>query len=74
MAEIRWTKEAEIWLKDIHDFIAEDSKQTAEKVIDGIYQRAQLLKHHPESDILIALKRKERSGFYYMVIIALPTF
>ena len=47
MAKIRWTQEAELWLKDIHDFIAEDSKQAAEEVIDGIYQRAQILRHHP---------------------------
>ena len=43
MAEIIWTEEAERWLKDIHDYIAQDNPVTAEKVVSGIYQRAQIL-------------------------------
>jgi len=41
MAEIIWTEEAERWLKDIHDYIAQDNP-AAEKVVSGIYQRAQI--------------------------------
>ena len=48
MAEINWTHESEIWLKDIYDYIAQDNPQAAEQVIDGIYNRAQVLKQHPE--------------------------
>jgi len=48
MAEIRWTAEAEKWLKDIHDYIAKDSSNTANKVVLGIYQKAQILKNFPE--------------------------
>jgi len=48
MAEIRWTYEAELWLKDIYEFIALDNPQAAEQVIDGIYNKAQILNEHPE--------------------------
>jgi len=48
MAEIIWTEEAERWLKDIHDYIAQDNPAAADKVISGIYQRAQILLAFPE--------------------------
>ncbi len=48
MAEIIWTEEAERWLKDIHDYIAQDDPATAERVVSGIYQRAQILLEFPE--------------------------
>jgi toxin ParE1/3/4 len=48
MAEIRWTNEAEQWLKDIYDYIAQDSPSSAEKVVAGIYRRAQILATFPE--------------------------
>ena len=48
MAEIRWTIEAEAWLGDIHDYIAQDNPSAAARVVDGIYERAQLLKEHPK--------------------------
>jgi plasmid stabilization system protein ParE len=43
MAEIIWSEEAERWLKDIHDYIAQDNSAAADKVVSGIYQRAQIL-------------------------------
>ena len=48
MAEIRWTVEAEVWLKDIYGYIAHDNPSAAAKVVDGIYEKTQLLKEHPE--------------------------
>ncbi len=48
MASIRWTAEAEKWLKDIHDYIARDSSAAAAKVVLGIYQKAQTLVQFPE--------------------------
>lgn len=48
MAELRWTAEAEKWLKDIYDYIANDSPSAAVKVVAGIYQKAQLLQRFPE--------------------------
>jgi len=47
MAEIEWTEEAQTWLKDIFDFIANDNPSAAAKVIEGIYERAQALKDFP---------------------------
>lgn len=47
MAEIRWTDEAVTWLQDIHEFIAQDSKSAASKVVNGIYVKSQTLKEHP---------------------------
>ena len=48
MAEIRWTFEAETWLKDIYNYIAHDNPSAAAKVVEGIYEKAQLLKEYPE--------------------------
>ncbi len=43
MAEIIGTEEAEWWLKDIHDYIAQDNPVAADKVLSRIYQRAWIL-------------------------------
>ena len=48
MAEIRWTSEAETWLRDIHDYIAEDNPQAAARVVEGIYEKAQILRRFPD--------------------------
>ncbi len=48
MAEIRWTAEAEMWLKDIYEYIFQDNPSAAAEVVEGIYEKAQLLKDHPE--------------------------
>ena len=48
MAKIRWTYEAELWLKEIYEYIALDNPQAAMEVVDGIYTTAQMLKDHPE--------------------------
>lgn len=47
MAKITWTSEAERWLNDIYDFIAEDNKAAASSVINGIYNKTQVLLKHP---------------------------
>lgn len=33
MGRVRWTSEAEIWLRDIHDYIARDSPTAARRTI-----------------------------------------
>jgi len=43
MVEIHWTNEAELWLKDIHDYIALDKKSVAKKVVTEIYNKTQIL-------------------------------
>lgn len=48
MAEIRWTAEAEKWLRDIHDYISQDNPVAAARVITGIYDRLQILRDFPE--------------------------
>jgi toxin ParE1/3/4 len=48
MAEINWTAEAEHWLRDIHDYIAEDNPEAARRVVEGIYEKVQLLRQFPE--------------------------
>ncbi len=41
--EIRWTQEAVSWLQDIHSYISNDSPNIANKVIDEIFEKAQIL-------------------------------
>ena len=48
MAEIRWTEEAHLWLRDIYDYIAADNREAAKKVISGIYEKVQVLGRFPE--------------------------
>ena len=48
MAEITWTEEAERWLRDIYDYIAQDNPDAAMKVVEGIYERAQILATFPQ--------------------------
>ena len=48
MAEINWTRESEIWLKDIYDYIAADDAEAAARTIVSIYEKAQLLRNHPQ--------------------------
>jgi toxin ParE1/3/4 len=65
MAKIRWSHEAEQWLKEIYEYISEDNPTAAEKVVSGIYDKAQKLgdfpqlshkyREEPEGDIRILL-------------------
>lgn len=48
MAEIRWTKEAHRWLRDIYDYIAADNSGAAQNVVSGIYEKAQVLRDFPQ--------------------------
>lgn len=48
MAKIIWTAQAEKWLKDIYDYIAQDDPDAATRVVSGIYQKAQLMRDFPE--------------------------
>lgn len=48
MAEIRWTVEAENWLRDIHGYIAIDDHTAANQLVEGIYKKVQNLSHFPE--------------------------
>lgn len=48
MVEINWTNEAELWLKDIHDYIALDKKTIAKKVVNEIFNKVQILQSFPK--------------------------
>lgn len=47
MAELNWTVEAQNWLKQIYDYIALDNPQAAARVVEGIYEKANLLRQFP---------------------------
>ena len=48
MVKIEWTKEATFWLKDIHDYIAQDNKRIAKKITKEIYSKVQILATFPQ--------------------------
>ena len=48
MAEIRWTKEAISQLQDIHSHISNDSQNIANKVVDEIFEKFQILENFPK--------------------------
>jgi toxin ParE1/3/4 len=48
MGQIRWTREAERWLREIHDYIAEDNPAAALRTVQAIYERAESLTRFPE--------------------------
>jgi len=47
LAEINWTRESELWLEDIYNYIAVDSPHAAAQTIANIYEQVQLLRTHP---------------------------
>jgi toxin ParE1/3/4 len=47
LAEITWTREAEVWLKDIFDYIASENPGAAARTVIATYEKAQLLRNHP---------------------------
>lgn len=48
MGTITWTDEAVKWLEDIFEYIAIDDAIAASRVVNDIYERAQVLAAHPE--------------------------
>ena len=48
MVELKWTSEANSWLKEIYEYIAEENPVAAKNVVSGIYQKAQILRSFPE--------------------------
>jgi toxin ParE1/3/4 len=48
MGKITWTEESERWLRDIHDYIAQDNPEAAQRVVTGIYDRTQILVEFPK--------------------------
>lgn len=48
MVILNWTNEAAQWLKDIHDHIARDNPSAAKTVVEGIFERTQVLSEFPQ--------------------------
>lgn len=48
MAAIAWTDESRRWLEDIFEYIAADNPAAADRTIEGIFERAQVLSAFPE--------------------------
>ena len=48
MVNINWTDEASYWLKDIHDYIAQDNQKIAKKVVNEIFSKTQILSSFPK--------------------------
>jgi len=46
VVEIIWLEEARLDLRDIFDYISRDSKRYAQRQVDKIFERAQLLLTH----------------------------
>jgi toxin ParE1/3/4 len=55
MGKVRWTEESERWLRDIYDYIAQDNPNAAQRVVAGIYDRAQFLARFPKSGYIFRL-------------------
>lgn len=48
MAAIAWTEEAQRWLREIHDYIAQDNPAAATRTIDSLVERTEVLLTFPE--------------------------
>ena len=52
MGQVRWTAEAERWLSEIHDYIADDNPAAATRTVRAILARARTLADLPEMGYL----------------------
>jgi toxin ParE1/3/4 len=48
MARLIWTDESLRWLREIRDYIAKYNPAAADRTLDGIFEKAQLLADFPE--------------------------
>jgi len=73
LAEINWTRESEIWLKDIYDYIAADDAGAAAQTIIKISEKAQLSETIHDLGIDMNPNNPARFGFSYTIITVSPT-
>jgi toxin ParE1/3/4 len=59
MARIIWTDESLRWLRAIREHIAKDSPAAADRTVDGIYAKAQLLAQFPEIGFKYPLSNRD---------------
>lgn len=62
MGGVRWTSEAKVWLRDIHDYIARDNLAAARRTIERIYRKAEVLSSHPEMGYIYPATDPEPMG------------
>jgi len=48
MAKVRWTSEAERWLREIYSYISQDNVNAAQQVVAGISKKTYILRDFPE--------------------------
>ena len=48
MAQVTWTYEAQRWLQEIHEYIAADNPDAAQRTVTAIVDRAEILSRFPE--------------------------
>ncbi len=58
MEKIKWTNEAINWLQDIFNYISQDNPNAAQNVVDGIYNKAQLLLEFPKIGQIYRIERE----------------
>ncbi len=58
MAKIIWAESAIEWLNDIHNYIAERNPDAANRIVEGVHQKVQLLEDFP----LIGYKYGDEAG------------
>ncbi len=72
MVNINWTDEAELWLKDIYDYIALDKKSIAKKSCNRKYMKKfKYFNLFQELVINMKMMNITRSEYYFMVTIEL---
>lgn len=59
MAKIIWTHKASDWLEKIYQYVAKDKPLAARKLIEEIYQKAELLQEFPEMGYRLSTYRKK---------------
>ena len=74
MVAVRWTEEAEHWLRDIHDYIALDNPLAAKEVVSGIFEKAQILARFQEIGHKYRDEKEGEVGILLYGLIGLPVF
>ncbi len=73
MAEINWTREAQVWLRDIYNYIAIDNSDAAQRTVMGIFRKTQLLAEHPRLGHRYEAEKSREIRILSMATIVSPT-
>jgi len=65
MGRVRWTREAERWLREIYSYIAQDNPAAASRTLQGITDKAETLTRFPER----GYRYQERSGKHIRILL-----